>query len=260
MTLLSLKKVTYHAPFMAPEKSRAILQDVSFDLKRAECVALIGPNGAGKTTLLRCILGLNKFLGDIILEDRDISAMCPTQRAQRIAYVPQALEHIPDLSVRELIEMGRYCHNDYAVCDSSHPSVYRAIEQLDLLTLCNRSLISLSGGERQRCLIAAALAQDPTLLLLDEPTAFLDPGVREDILRWVTKLSTERDMSVVFVTHDINAAASYSERVIALRAGQLVFDGTATFLLNQQSLSQIYSRDFRLIPDPIRNIPVVVAA
>lgn len=239
---------------------KEILRDVTFSILAGERIAIIGPNGAGKTTLLK---SLNRILrggrGKIRIAGRPLESYRQFDLARRIAYVPQAEARPAPFTVRESVEMARYPHlgplapvraQDLAVVD-------RALEAAGMGPLSNRSLDTLSGGERQKALLAAALAQESEILLLDEPTAFLDPSQQTEILRVLDNVHRERAVTILTVTHDLNEALAHSQRVIALRDGAVVFDGPSASLTQGDSLRSIYQHEFVIGTHPRTGRPVL---
>ncbi len=241
------------ANFSYSRDGREILRDLSFVVARRERVAIIGPNGAGKTTLLNCI---NRILrggrGRIAVGGRPLAAYGQAELARRIAYVPQAHGRTAPFTVREFVEMSRYPHlGPLAPAGSQDAAaVRRALDDLGTTALADRSLDALSGGERQKAYLAAALAQEAEILLLDEPTAHLDPRHRAEILRTLMRVHQERELTILFVTHDINEALAAADRVLALRDGALAFDGLASRLTEGGALKAVFSHDFVVAPHP----------
>jgi iron complex transport system ATP-binding protein len=230
-----------------------IVRDVSFRVAEGEFVSIVGPNGAGKTTLLKC---LNRILpaeaGQILVQGRPLRRYSQSQLAVSVGYVPQGgAENVP-FTVYEFVMMGRYPH--LSAFSSPGPederAVLHALELTGAAELVDRYCGTLSGGERQRVMIAAALAQDARILLLDEPTTFLDPHHQADILHLLAGLNRESGVTVLAVTHDLNAAALTSDRVLALRDGGLVFSGSATELMEDATLETVFGRRFPFVAHP----------
>src|SRR5262245_36782497 len=199
---------------------REILRDLTFSIAAGERVAIIGPNGAGKTTLLK---SLNRILrggtGAIRIAGRPLGSYRQHELARRIAYVPQAETRTAPFTVRESVEMARYPHLGplAPVRPEDGAAVDRSLDAVGIRALSDRSLDTLSGGELQKALLAAALAQESDILLLDEPTAFLDPSQQTEILGVLARVHRERGATILSVTHDLNEALGHAQRVIALR-------------------------------------------
>jgi len=241
------------AGFSFSIESRAILRDVSFRVADLERVAVIGPNGAGKTTLLKCVVRiLRGGRGRIAVDGRPIEEYAQAELARRVAYVPQADARPVPFTVREFVGMARYPH--LGPLAPSRPederAVARALEDTGTATLADRTMDTLSGGERQKCFLAAGLAQEARLLLLDEPTAFLDPAHKAEILGTLARVHGERGGAVLFVTHDVNEALARAGRVIALREGAVAFDGPGESLTADGTLRAVYAHDFAIGPHP----------
>jgi len=241
---------------------REILKELRFSIAAGERVAIIGPNGAGKTTLLKC---LNRILrggtGQIRIGGRPLDSYRQFDLARRLAYVPQAEARTAPFTVRESVEMARYPHLGplSPVRPQDLAAVDRAIEAAGIGPLSHRSLDTLSGGERQKALLAAALAQESDILLLDEPTAFLDPSQQTEILGMLGRVHRERGTTMLSVTHDLNEAVTHSNRVIALREGAVVFDGPSDALAQPDSLRRIYQHEFVIGVHPRTGRPVLFA-
>ncbi|MBX3431203.1 MAG: ABC transporter ATP-binding protein [Hyphomonadaceae bacterium] len=227
-------------------KTRALVE-VSFDVQPGEVVALLGANGAGKTNLLLASLGLVPFAGQAKLGDASAHALSARDRALRAAYLPQRPQAIWPISVEALVALGRFAHG--AAPDRLGPIdqgvVEEAIEACALGALRRRRMDEISGGEKARAHLARALAQRAPLLLLDEPTAGLDPaqalGVA-DILR----AYAAKGGAAVFSTHDIALAAETADRVLLLRAGRIIAEGTPSVALTPDALRDAYGLSARL--------------
>jgi cobalamin transport system ATP-binding protein len=220
---------------------RSALRGVDLAVDAGEAVALIGPNGSGKTTLLRCLAGtLIPTAGSVLLWGRAVSAYGRSEIARRVAVLPQSLELPPGLLVSEVVGLGRAPHARrlWGSSPEDRAAVERALRDADALELADRPADELSGGERQRVLVALALAQEPELLLLDEPTAHLDVAHAAALVRSVTRLQAVRGVSVLVVLHDLALAGIWAPRAILLHRGQIIADGPP-----EQALSPARIRD-----------------
>ena len=238
-----------------------VLREVSFSLARGERLAIVGPNGAGKTTLLRCLDGLVKpARGSVLLAGRPVEAYPRRELARVVSYVPQGDTRSVHYSVAAFVEMGRYPYLTgwSGLGREDVAAVRTALEMTEIVHLVDRPLESLSGGERQRVFLAAALAQGGEVLLLDEPTSFLDYRHQVGVLAVLERLHRERGLTIVLVTHDLNGAAATADRVLALRDGRVVLDGGPGELFTPDALAGIYGASFRLVPAEGRTLPVVV--
>jgi ABC-type cobalamin/Fe3+-siderophores transport system ATPase subunit len=240
-----------------------ILQDISFDLFEGEYVAIVGPNGAGKTTLLRTLLGACSVTsGEISLSDKSAESYSSIERAGFLSYVPQARDVPSGFSVREFVEMGFYAKGHrFRHRLASQNQIQRTLEQTGLTGVAGRFLETLSGGELQRVYLAAALAQDALIMLLDEPTTFLDPAHQKEMVSILSLIRSEKQTaSALIVTHDLNLAISFADRIIALKDGALVFDGSSEEFCDEGRLQEIYHTKMRFVTDPLTSRQLIVPA
>ena len=241
---------------------RPVLRGLSFDLARGERVAVVGPNGAGKSTLLKCLTRiLPGARGRAMLAGRPLEAYRQDELARRVAYVPQAAGVSIPFTVEEFLAMGRYPHLGplAAAGERDRAAVERALRDTGTAPLAERYLDTLSGGERQKVFLAAALAQDTELLLLDEHTAFLDPAHQVEIQRLLGRVHDERGTALLAVTHDLNGALAHFDRVLALREGEIRFDGPALKLADPAVLRDVFRHDFTILRHPTSDRPVVLS-
>jgi iron complex transport system ATP-binding protein len=238
-----------------------ILAGVSFEVSTGEFVTIIGPNGAGKTTLIKCLDRIvDHHTGAIQLNGRPLAGYRRRELARVIAYVPQAGTGSIPFSVREFVMMGRYPHlSPFSLFKATDEKIVDAAMHLTgTEQFAQRQMNTLSGGERQKVFIAAALTQEATILLLDEPTTFLDPRHQADIHQRLRRINREWGVTIVAVTHDINAAARLSDRIIALKKGQVAFCGAPAELMAGDALARIYEARFLFVPHPQGGAPVVI--
>ncbi|MCD8139635.1 MAG: ABC transporter ATP-binding protein [Planctomycetaceae bacterium] len=230
---------------------KPVLQDVAFTMQQGEIRAIIGPNGAGKSTCVRCLAGVVAgWTGGIRLDGRAQAELSRRELARLVCYLPQIGGALPAFSVWEYVSMGRYAHiglwDGLGARDAE--AIDRALHDVDIIHLRDRRLTTLSGGERQMAAIAAGLAQEARLLVLDEPATFLDPLRQDMLLELVGRIHRERGVSVLMVTHDVNAAMLHTHRTLALRGGRVVFDGLSGELADDATLRRIYAMDFAFAP------------
>lgn len=226
---------------------REILRDVSFDVAHGDFLCVIGKNGAGKSTLFKCIAGIcRNYRGAIEIAGRSIRRMKPRELAQRVAFVPQTAPDDMPYTVAEFLEMSRYPWKNAASRAADRRAAQRAIELTALTELADRRLNRLSGGERQRVMIAAAVAQETEIVLLDEPTTYLDYAHQIETMRLIAQIKRERNLTALAVTHDINTARRLAQSVLAMRDGQIAWRGTPQELLDPDRLREIYGVAFRL--------------
>lgn len=222
---------------------RAVLHGCTLRIARGEVVAIVGPNGAGKSTLLRVLAGLLRpTSGFVQIDGVDISTLGRRDLARRIAVVPQIFDTLFPFNVREVVGLGRTARlgifGGASAVDAA--AVERAITDLDLVDLAARRIDRLSGGERQRAVLAMALAQEADVLLLDEPTAHLDPAHQVAMLRLIRELACARGLAVVAVLHDLNLAASMATRLAVMADGRVVCDGAADTVLNADVIRSVF--------------------
>ena len=238
-----------------------ILQEVSARIGAGETWSIIGANGAGKSTLLKCLMRINTgWTGRVELFGNDLHSHSQRQLARRIAYVPQpgGDQRFP-YTVREFVRMGRYAYaGPFGSAHSGDKAaVDTAMAQAGVAKFSDRTLGTLSGGERQKVFIAAALAQGGDILLLDEPTAFLDYRHQAEVSEILHDLNRKNDSTIVSVTHDVNAALLTGGYVLALRDGRVVWSGTADELADERRLNDIFNAEFRILEDPVSGLRVV---
>ncbi len=241
--------------------SRPILRNISLRVEGGEVVALAGPNGAGKSTLIRVISGvLPATAGEAWLDGVDLLRVSPGQRARRVAVVPQMIR-LPDAyTAGEIVLMGRTPHLTLWEGESRHDCevAWAAMRATHVDDLSDRRVDELSGGEQQRVVLARALAQEPQVLLLDEPTAHLDLKYQVGVLELVRALAQERGLAVLMTLHDLNQASLYAHRVAVLQQGQIVAQGSATEVFTSELLSRVYGVHVAVSRHPVRDVPIVL--
>jgi iron complex transport system ATP-binding protein len=237
--LLALRGVSLNAG------GRILLRDINLTISQGEKVALVGANGAGKSSLLNVIAGLlPRYTGSLTLEGREVKGLSPRERSPLVGMVPQRLPYVPRFSVREFLELSGT--TDLSELD---PTV---------TTLMDRDLPDLSGGELQRVVLMGAVAQRARLVLLDEPTAHLDPTGRSEVERVVQRYHHEKSISYILVTHDISLATRLAERIIMVRQGALVWDGSASDPSLPSLLAQVYGCAFAMVTHPVTGESLII--
>jgi iron complex transport system ATP-binding protein len=223
MTVVQLQAIAWHAG------GAAVVSDVSFEAAKGEFIALTGRNGAGKSTVLDLIAGMRRpSAGTVVLHGRPLETWTATERARRVGHLPQAVRTDLPFTVEQLVLMGRYPHADrWFESDADRRAAVQAMETCDCLAFRDRRVSTLSGGERQRVLLAACLAQEPTLLLLDEPSTFLDVDQQ---LHCFSLLRGEAasGRACIAVTHDLNLALTFCTRIIVLANTTIACDMPAS--------------------------------
>lgn len=237
-----------------------VLKDISFVVQAGDFVVIIGPNGTGKTTLLNLIDGiLRPREGTIRIDGVPVVEMKRHALAKIIAVVPQGAPMTFPFLVQEVIMMGRAPHLGKWLFEGERDwsIVRRVMEMTDTLTLAGRSMNRLSGGERQRVLIARALAQEPRLLLLDEPTASLDIRHQGEFFDLVKRLNREQGLTVLAVTHDINLASLYCDRLILLKGGSIQMAGPPLEVITEENIQAVYETPVMVDRHPLTGLPRV---
>jgi iron complex transport system ATP-binding protein len=240
---------------------RVVVDGLDLTLTDGSFTAIVGPNGCGKSTLLRA-LGrlLRPAAGRVLLDGRSI-ARTPTREVARVlGLLPQTPVAPAGLTVADLVARGRHPHQSWLRQWSRDDEavVAEALTWTDMADLADRPVDELSGGQRQRAWISMALAQGTDLLLLDEPTTYLDLSHQIDVLELVARLHAERGRTVVVVLHDLNLAARYAQRLVAMDDGALVASGSPEEVLTEQLLADVFDLEARVVPDPVAGTPMVV--
>ncbi len=235
-----------------------VFASLGLRIESGEMVALIGPNGSGKTTLLRLLSGaLAPDAGEVVVCGRPASAWTARERAQRVAVVPQEGMAAFDFTVMETVLMGRTPY--LGLFGLEEPEDVRiaeeALRRTGMLGFAGRLLSHLSGGERQLVLVARALAQRARIMLLDEPTSWLDIRHRQEIYALLSRLNREEGLTILTTSHDINLAARWCPRMILLNEGQIRADGAPASVFDPAILSEVYGTPLRIVADPDTGIP-----
>jgi iron complex transport system ATP-binding protein len=228
---------------------RAVVRDVDLDVPRGEWVGLIGPNGAGKTTLLRALAGLVPYEGSVAVHGRPTAELARREWSRAVAVVPQEPVTPPWMTVAEYVLLGRTPHLGQLARESGNDraAVSRTLARLDLLDERDRLLGTLSGGERQRVVVARALAQEASIVLLDEPTAALDIGHQQQALELLDTLRAESELTLVAAMHDLTLAAQYADRMVLLDRGRVEADGTPDEVLTEEAIARHYAAQIRVV-------------
>jgi iron complex transport system ATP-binding protein len=254
MSVLALEEVEVNYA------KRAALAPFSGTVASGEWVGVIGPNGAGKSSLLRAIAGLVAHEGTMTVDGVDLAGLGDRDRAQRIAYVPQAPLIPDDMSAYHYVLLGRSPYVAYfgAPSPRDHLVVGEVLERLQLTEFAHRVLGALSGGERQRIVLARALAQETPILLLDEPTSALDIGHQQQALELVTELRRTQQLTVISALHDLTLAGTYTDRLVMLDQGRVVAAGAARDVLTAERLGEVYRVRVTVDVDPDDGAVIVV--
>lgn len=235
--------------------NNSVIDNVRFSLHRGEWVSIVGANGSGKSTLLKCLSKqLSPRRGSVVLDGKSIHRLSPKAIAKKLALVPQHQDAPEGLTVNQLVEMGRTPYQAWWQWDldwENRSPVEAALVQTQMRHLRDRPLSDLSGGERQRAFLALALAQDPQVLLLDEPTTFLDIRYQLELLALLKGLNQDRGLSVVTVLHDINLAARYSDRLALMHNGKIWDTGSPEQVLTPSNIASTFGVEVAIAPTPV---------
>jgi len=238
-----------------------IIKNISSRIEKGSFMGIIGPNGSGKTTLLRLISrALTPQEGSVLLEDRDIRQMSLKEFCRKAAFVPQDTAINFSFTVWEIVLMGRTPHLKRLQSESRRDIeiAEESIAMTDTAYLKEKNIDELSSGERQRVIIAKALAQEPILLFLDEPTSHLDIGHQIQIMDLLKKLNRDNGLTIIMVLHDLNLASEYCNRIILLNEGEIFKEGTPEEVLTYQNIEAVYKTVVVVNNNPISSKPYVV--
>ena len=218
-----------------------VLHDVSFELGGNELVSILGPNGVGKSTLIHCI---NKILaptsGTVLIDGKDVSEIKLKELAKQIGYVPYSANDSFPLSVIDTVMIGRHPHSKWGTLDKDLDIVYDTLRMLGISHLAMRPFNELSAGQHQKVMLARGLVQEPEILLLDEPTSNLDVRHQLDVTKMLKRLSREKNILIVMISHDINIAAKYSDKIILMHKGSVFDMGEPNKVITAENLRTVY--------------------
>ncbi len=240
---------------------KRILTSVSFEIFKKDYVMIIGPNGAGKTSLLKCLMRIYPSPNNsIFIKDKPIEKISQRNLAKIISYVPQNPGSSIPFTVEEFMLMGRYPYlspfTSFTIEDKK--ALQQALDLTKVTHLRHRELNTLSGGERQAVFIAAALVQEAELLLLDEPTTFLDPKHEQDVYQILSNINQELGKTIFAVTHDINNAVLNGKKIMILKDGQVNFLGKPAEVMQEHILNRVYETHFIFTAHPQTGQPIIV--
>ncbi|MCP3822011.1 ABC transporter ATP-binding protein [Streptomyces sp. A3M-1-3] len=244
-------------------EDRTVVHDLDLAIPDGQVTVIVGPNACGKSTTLRALGRLLKPRGGAVLLDGTELARIPTRKiAQSIGLLPQSPVAPEAITVADLVARGRQPHQHWwqQWSEADERAVTDAMERTDVGALAERSVDELSGGQRQRVWIAMALAQETDLLLLDEPTTFLDISHQVEVLDLVRQLNHERGRTVVAVLHDLNQAARYAHHLVAMKAGRIVAEGCPRDIVTADLVREVFGMQAVVIPDPVTGSPLVIPA
>ena len=237
-----------------------VLKDVSFRLAPGDFVGVIGPNGCGKSTLIRAVTGVLRLKsGRVDLEGQDVLRMPRREVARRVAVIPQDAGYMFGFTVLEMVMMGRTPHlrRLQRAAERDIARTEEALRQTDLMALKDRKVTELSGGERQRAVIARALAQEPRLLLLDEPDSHLDIGHQIEIFDLIEALNRERGLTLLCVSHNLNLASAYCRKLMLMQQGRLTSIGAPEEIVTPDRIREVYGIKAVVQRSPVNGAPQI---
>ena len=241
--------------------SATIVRNLNLGIPAGKTTVLVGANGCGKSTLLR---GLAKLLkpksGTVYLDGKDISKLKTKTVAKKLGMLPQSPTAPEGLTVRDLVAMGRYPYQSWMQQWSTEDGekVAEALEITTMTELADRALDSLSGGQRQRAWIAMVLAQDTDILLLDEPTTFLDLSHQVDLLDLLDELQESKGKTIVMILHDLNLSCRYGDYLVAIQQGKVYATGTPGQVMTEEMVKDVFNLECRIVPDPLSDTPMCI--
>ncbi|MFE5793748.1 ABC transporter ATP-binding protein [Streptomyces sp. NPDC056503] len=242
-------------------ESRVVVEDLDLAIPDGRVTVIVGPNACGKSTTLRALGRLLRPARGAVLLDGEELAKLPTKRiARSIGLLPQTPVAPEAITVADLVARGRQPHQAWwkQWSEEDERAVTEAMARTDVADLADRSVDELSGGQRQRVWIAMALAQETDLLLLDEPTTYLDIAHQVEVLDLVRRLNRSRGRTVVLVLHDLNQAARYADHLIAMKAGRVVAQGAPSDIVTDAMVHDVFGLPAVVVPDPVTGSPLVV--
>ncbi|MCF2872039.1 ABC transporter ATP-binding protein [Octadecabacter sp. G9-8] len=236
-----------------------VVKNIDLEIPAGQITALVGPNGCGKSTLLKAFARILKpTTGHVTLQGQPMTSYATRDVATRLAILPQGPVAPEGLTVTELVAQGRFPHQTLfrQWSPGDRDAVERAMRLTDLEDFADRPVHSLSGGQRQRCWLAMVLAQDTPLLLLDEPTTFLDLKVQVDLMALLSRIVHEDGRTMVLVLHELNLAAAFADRIVMMRDGEIVAQGTGAEVICPEELRAVFDLRSDVIADPVTGRPV----
>jgi len=241
--------------------NNTIIKDLTLIIPKGKITALIGPNGCGKSTLLKGLSRINKIQsGKILLNGKLLHHFKDKELARELSILPQILVTPEGVSVQRLIEYGRspYLSHWGKLANEDKQIVAQAMHDTGVTELANQSLDSLSGGQRQRAWIAMVLAQNTQIVMLDEPTTYLDLAHQIELMKLIREMN-DKGKTVIVVLHDLNQACRYCDHLVVLKEGKLVAQGAPDSIFTEQLLSDVFSLQAKVVSDPIANTPMCIA-
>ncbi|MDE5715235.1 MAG: ABC transporter ATP-binding protein [Anaeroplasmataceae bacterium] len=237
-----------------------VLDHITLEFKKGSINTIIGKNGCGKSSLLKTLTKKVEYSGKLIFEDKELSNYKKKELARRIAYLPQIHTSPEDITVRTLVSYGRYPYTKFghSLTEEDEKMIDFALEASGLTHLANQEAQTLSGGERQRAWIAMCICQNPEVLILDEPTTYLDLSYQVEVLELIKKLNKELGITIVMVLHDLNLAARYSDYLYAIKNHKLYQIGNPNDMINEKNLEELFNIKANILRDSKNNCPFFI--
>lgn len=242
-------------------KGTSIIKNVSLEIAPAKVTTLVGANGCGKSTLLKAMARILKPTQGIVKLNGENVHTSPTKEvAKQMALLPQAPIAPEGLKVKELVAQGRFVHQSLLRAWSSDDSraLAQAMKDTNITEFADRPLLSLSGGQRQRCWLAMVLAQETEIILLDEPTTFLDLKVQVDVMSLLTKIARTKGRTLLVVLHELNVAAGFSDNMVMMREGQIVCQGEPSKIMTPENIRKVFDLEASIMFEPKHKRPICV--
>lgn len=231
-------------------RSIDVLKNIGFDIDRGEIISIVGPNGSGKTTLLRVIDGILKpRKGSVYIDGKTVHSLSKRDIAKIFGYVPQRLVSLQPITVIEFVVTGRKPYILFTPTKKDYEKAFEILREIGMEDKANRRITELSGGELQMILIARALASEPRVLLLDEPTSNLDPHHQIEIMNLIKRIARDRNIAVLMALHDLTLAYRYSDKVIMMRRGEIFSIGPPEKVLTEENILYVYNVKTMVIPE-----------
>lgn len=243
-------------------KEKQVLKGINLDIQKGKIISIIGPNGCGKTTLLRVMSrNLKPTEGKVLLNGQDIHKLKSKAVAKEMAILSQSNGCPEDISIKDLVSYGRFAHKRAfsGLTNEDNEIVNWAIKRTGLIKLKDRKVSTLSGGERQRAWIAMAIAQKPSILLLDEPTTYLDISHQLELLDLIKSLNETENITIVMVLHDINQASKYSHELVVIKDGKLCCKGSPNYVISDYMLKRVFNLYVDIGEDKDTKKPIIYA-
>ena len=240
---------------------KEVIENLSVDFEQGEFIALLGPNGAGKSTLLKSIIGfLIPEKGEVLIKNKSVSNWNKKDLARNISFIPQDFKLQFDYLVEDLVLMGRFPYVGYwqSYSQKDQEITQNVLKQLDLFKLRKKQFSQLSGGERKRVTIARALAQETDILLMDEAFANLDINHQLEIMQLLSEINLKQKKLIILVSHNINLASEYCQRILMMKEGKLIADGYPEEIITTENLKELYETNLKIIPNPLTGKPNLI--